>query len=175
MNEINLLPQELKANSKVVALASSLKKISLLFSLILLFATVLSLGTFILFQQRVNTTLSNQENLKSQIKALENTEQRLVLVKDRLKKINTITRQPRANDEVSRLDKVTKFFPENVEVKSVLLEEDKANLAVSSDNLTLITQYLASVISSGDFDKITLLSLEFKPDSGYVVELSFLE
>jgi len=175
MSEINLLPPELKPNSRVVAFAGTLKKISLLLSIILLLAIVLSLGTYLLFQQRLNTALSNQEKLKVQIKALENTEQRLVLIKDRLTKISTITHQARANEEVTKLDEISKLFPENTHVKTVLLEEDKVNLAVSSDDLTIITQYLASVISSGKFEKINLISLEFHPDTGYLVELSFPE
>jgi hypothetical protein len=175
MNEINLLPQEMKPSGLIIKLSANLKKAAFLGVLILLISVSLSLGTYIFFSQRVSASLSNQEELKNQIKALERTEQRLVLVKDRLEKINFLNRQPRANDEVEKLNFVTGLFPQDTFVERIDLEKNNAKIAISSTNLDNIATYLASVISSGKYVQINLVSLEFNPLQGYIVELAFPE
>jgi hypothetical protein len=175
MKDINLLPEELKPSSSVIKLSANLKKIALLGVVILFISLTLSLGAYLFFSQRVSSTLTEQENIKVQIKTMEKTEQRLVLVKDRLGKIGSVYRSPRANDEVEKLNTVSSLFPENTFVEEVDLNENNANVAISSATLDNVTIYLASVISSGNYTKVNLESLEFDPEKGYVVELSFPE
>lgn len=175
MNEINLLPQELKPDRRVMGLANNLKKISFLGAFIFLLAVTLALATYLLFQQRTTSSLANQEKLKNQIEAMEETEQRLVLVKDRLTKISSIRQKGDSNDEVVKLVDVSSLFPEGVKMSLVELAPDNAVIAVSSENLSQITSYLAAVISNGNFERINLVSLEFNPDTGYSVALDFPE
>lgn len=175
MNDINLLPQELKPSKSVLKLSENLKKMALLSVLVLLISVTLSLGAYLFYGQRVSSSLANQEKLKTEIKAMEKTEQRIVLVKDRLSKINLISANPRANDEVVTLDFVSKLFPDGTLVEGFELDDGKANIAISSERLSEIATYLASVISSGKFKQVNLVSLLYSPLKGYVVDLSFPE
>ncbi len=175
MSEINLLPQEFKPGSTVIKLSTNIKKIALLGVVIFLISVISYFTSFLFLNQRISVSLSNQEKLKNQIKALEKTEQRLVLVKDRLDKISSINRNPRANDEVGRLNIVSALFPENTFVEEIELDEHNAAVAISSDNLDKVASYLASVISSGEYVKVNLDFLQFDPKNGYIIGLAFPE
>ena len=175
MSEINLLPQELKPSGTILRLSKNLKNIALLAVVILFLSVTLSLGAYFILDNRISTSASNQEDLKQQIKALQQTEQRLVLIKDRLEKINSISKKPRANDEVERLNIVSALFPENTYVKAVELDVNNAAVAISSERLDNIATYLASVVSSGEYVQINLAFLEYDSKQGYVVGLVFPE
>ena len=159
MNEINLLPEELKPSGNVLKISSTLKKIALLSVSVFIVSIVLYFGASIFLDQKISESLSNQESIKNQIKALEKTEHRLVLVKDRLDKIASIGKNPRANDELVRLNNLFDLFPENTYVEEVKLNEHSAAVAVSSDNLDNVASYLASVVSSGKYDRVNLAFL----------------
>lgn len=173
MSDINLLPEELKPSGSVLKISAKLNKIALLGVVVLLISIIISLGAYLLLGQRLSASLVKQEDLKVQIKALEKTEQRLVLVKDRLTKISSVSSKPRANDEVEKLSFVSGLFPEGSIVERLELDKNDARISISADNLRTIASYLASVISSGEYTKINLVSLEFNPKEGYIVELSF--
>jgi hypothetical protein len=175
MSEINLLPQELKPSGSILKLSKNLKNIALLAVVVLLLFVTLSLGAYFILDNRTSASAANQEGLKQQIRALQQTEQRLVLIKDRLGKINSISKGPRANDEVERLNIVSTLFPENTYVEAVELDVNNAAVAISSDTLDNIAAYLASVVSSGEYIQINLAFLEYDPKQGYVVGLVFPE
>jgi hypothetical protein len=175
MSEINLLPQELRPRGSILKLSKNLKNIALLALVTLLLFVTLSLGAYFILDNRTSASTTNQEDLKQQIKALQQTEQRLVLIKDRLGKINSISKEPRANDEVERLNIVSTLFPENTYVEAVELDVKNAAVVISSDTLDNIAAYLASVVSSGEYVQINLAFLEYDPKQGYVVGLVFPE
>ncbi len=173
MGEINLLPEELKPKSSYIKLSSFLKKFALLGVIILLFFLSASLGVGIFLDKRISVSLKNQESLKNKIKALEKTEQRIVLVKDRLEKIKSLKSKSNANDELDRLNVLSKLFPEGTNVKEVNINVDELSISVLADNLDDIALYLANVITSKEFNKVILKSLEFNLKEGYSVKLVF--
>ena len=175
MNDINLLPEELKPSRSVIKFSSGLNKIALLGVTTLLIVLVLAVSVYFFFSYMLSTSYKNQESLHGQIKAMEKTEQRLVLLKDRMAKIAVVYKEPKANDEVERLDSLTPMFPQGILVEGVSMEENDLKVAVSSPVLDNISKYIASVVTSGKFKKINLVSLAFDPGKGYVVELSFPE
>ncbi len=87
MAEINLLPVDLSPNRGSVKIGSFIKRIALILTGIILFASVLEVifVVFLLFQIRASTT--RQQVLKQNISALQSTEQKFFLIKDRIEKI----------------------------------------------------------------------------------------
>lgn len=175
MSEINLLPQELKPSNVAVKFSTKLKKFAILFTVLAILVLVFYLGFDFVLKKRISDSLSSQKSLETQIKALEKTEQRLVLVKDRLDKINAVSQKPNANDEFARFNEVLTLFPEEVRIDEVEMNESRLDLKVDSDNLDNVASYLASVISSGKFMRVNLIFLSFNPNQGYSVGLSFPE
>jgi len=175
MSEINLLPQELKPDVKVLKLSKSLRNLALVAIILFVFSLVLFFVSSYFIDYRISVVSAKQKDLESQIKAMEKTEQRLVLIKDRLNKIGTIVENPRANDEVIRLSSVTSLFPDNTFVEEIELEKNNAVVAILAENLDTVASYLATVISSGNFSKINLAYLKFDPEEGYKIGISFPE
>jgi hypothetical protein len=97
------------------------------------------------------------------------------LIKDRLDKINSVNKNPKANDEVERLNLLSDYFSDNIKLGEISLNENQLVAKVTSDNLDNVATYLASVISSGKYVKIRLSYLNFDPKTGYGVGLVFPE
>ena len=82
---INLLPTDLSPKGPVIKLAKSLKNIAIA-GFVVFIISLVSLIVFLLFiSTNLSSSTARQEQLKTSIKSLEQTEQRLVMVKDRLK------------------------------------------------------------------------------------------
>lgn len=175
MADINLLPQELKPSGTILKISARLKAFALLGVIFFMISAALYFSALFFLNYRITSSQEEQESLKTQIKALEKTEQRLVLVKDRLTKISTVSKKPKVNDELERLMAVSDLFPTNTNLVEVELTENNAGVVISSDNLDGVANYLASVVASGKFVKVNLKQLKFDSDSGYSISLAFPE
>lgn len=172
MVEINLLPSELKPKGPVLKLSKTLKKLVIGGFAIFLFVAVLLTGAFLIVSNKLKASLLHQEELKSEIAAYQQTEQNLLLTKDRLAKIGLIYGTDTAREEVIILDEILGKLPGQAIFKEVNLLPDGAEITVlirSSVDLTLFLREL----KEGVYKKIELTSFIFKNGEGYEVKLSF--
>ena len=86
MPDVNLLPTQLPQDRGKLKIAENLKKISLVTGILFAMASVLGIILIIFLSSEVRTSLTRQQDLKQKISALEATEQRLFLIKDRIDK-----------------------------------------------------------------------------------------
>ncbi len=172
MVEINLLPQELRPKTYVLILSKTFYKISYVFLAILFVTASLFLVTFI-FYSRKNSTLRNEkEKIIAQIKALEATEQRFILIKDRLEKIEkitTATSKPQAY--ISSLESVYLLLPENASLQNSTFGDDGIRISVSSPLLAEISTLLSSLVNSKEFSRIEFQSFGFSSEEGFSISL----
>lgn len=172
---INLLPQEFKPKGYVVKLAKALNKLAIVSVAVLLATVVILLGSFIFLSQRTKSSVSNQENLRGQIQVLQATEQRLVLLKDRLKKVEKVLDLPSGKEEVEIFQEILELMPDGTNLAEAKLLKDSAQIEVAVDNLANTSQFLASVVATQGLKRVTLINFEFKPEKGYTVGLDFVK
>jgi len=173
MARINLLPQELKPKGYVLKLSKTLNKLALISIAILLAAAFVFLGSFIFFSQQTKASLGRQESLKSEIRALEATEQKLILVKDRIQKIGKVLNVENTTEELGVLKQIVEILPEGVSFNSVGISDSSVELEVTAPNLLSIGQFFLSIINSQGFQKVTVTGFSYKLETGYVVGLIF--
>jgi len=167
MARINLLPQELKPKGYVLKLSKTLNKLALISIAILLAAAFVFLGSFIFFSQQT------KESLKSEIRALEATEQKLILVKDRIQKIGKVLNVENTTEELGVLKQIVEILPEGVSFNSVGISDSSVELEVTAPNLLSIGQFFLSIVNSQGFQKVTVTGFSYKLETGYVVGLIF--
>lgn len=171
---INLLPKEKKPKGVVIKASKSLKKIVLVAIVVFLVAGSTVIGGLIFFSRRTEKAVSEKESIKTEIKNLSASEQKLVLLKDRIAKIQTIENLPNAKDEVDVLDLIRNDYTQGMYIKTVVLDTDVANVVIVSPDLAQMSRFLASVVSGSRFAKIKMLTFEFNTEEGYVAELDFI-
>lgn len=172
MQNINLIPQEYKPRAPVLKFAKSLQKIAFTALAVFFVVAVAVVGIMFLLSDRVSNTLSAQEELKKEIKALEQTEQRLVLIKDRLEKSETVLALDNASEEVEILREVIGILNDETEIIETDLDRDRAVIVLSTNKSSNITDMLSSVKGHGNYGSIVFESLRFSDESGYEYVLS---
>jgi len=169
--QINLLPTDLSKKSPLGKLQRNIKQITTvatsIFIVILIFVGVYLL----ILSSQITRSKSNQESLKASLAALEQTEQGIILVKDRLKNISSVLALSTANKGVENLNILNSAIPNGAILSEadILTEKTEVTYQVqlSSDLVGLI-----ETISSTDFyKKILLKSFSYNPKTGYLVSL----
>lgn len=174
MVTINLLPKDLTPKESLVKLANTLKRASIIGFIALIVLALALLGGFAVLSRQLTTSSDDQSSLKSKIVALETTEQRLVLVKDRLERIDHVFAIDTASDEIEQLDKLTDLLPEGVTLLEVTLSPASSMVNISATSSKTLSQFLAILLGSNIYTKVTLNSLSFNYLSGYSVSLTFI-
>lgn len=167
--KVNLIPNEMAVPATAVKTAKLLNKISI-FAVIALIITSLSVaGLFFYFSSEVTKQNERITTLKDKVTSLSQNEQKLVLAKDRLSKINVVQKAKSVGDEVARFKK----FSESVSQTGTIITE--ANLSSKGSEVTMLSQNsesLALVLKPlskiADYKTVILSSLGFNSGTGFI-------
>jgi ATPase subunit of ABC transporter with duplicated ATPase domains len=167
--EINLLPLGKKAKPQILKLSKALKKLLTVSIVVLLVTTIGLIVAYYVFSNRLESAQTKQQESKQEIKALEQTEQRLFLLKDRLSKIEKIQSEENASEEIGIFEFVIKNFDDKTVFSSADLGEGTARIAVLTPNSIELAKFIKNLIENGDFKEVKMSSLELNYPSGYKV------
>ena len=169
---INLLPEEFKPKGYILDLSRTVRKFAMVVVVFFLVVGLLALGSYFLLSYRINASIANQEGLKNQIKTLEQTEQKIVLVQDRLTKIKEIKSKSSIVEEIGTLESVLEKVGENVAVSQVELKPSVAKVVVSAGSSINLTRFLGDLNSSNMYSRVVMESLDYSATDGYEMNLS---
>ena len=133
---------------------------------------LLVLGSYFLLSYRINASTANQESLKNQIMALEQSEQKVVLIQDRLAKIKEIKASSNIVEEIGTLERVLGSVGENVVISQVELKPSVAKVVVNAGSSINLTRFLGELTSSNSYSKVVMESLDYSVTDGYEMSLS---
>ena len=167
MPVINLLPKDLVPREGVLKTASVLKKVLIIGFTGLIILIVSLIAVFLVLSGRYDDSIDRQKELKNQISALEQTEVRLVLVKDRLVKANQVLALDSAESEMTSLDSLIGILPDGIVVETADLRSAMSEMTLSAPNSSSLAEFLAKLISAGIYQRIELLSLDYSEAKGY--------
>ncbi|MFA6446500.1 MAG: hypothetical protein WCW14_04620, partial [Candidatus Paceibacterota bacterium] len=142
---LNLLPQNLQISKGLGSILKTTKSLGVI--LIVVFI-VFGLGTgafFIYSKITLNNVQTNVEQLKSQVKAQEGSEQQLVLLKDRLAKIASLKSTPNATKNITNMDTLFKNMSPGSLANQLEITPTKIGVSMiirSNEDLTTFIQNL---------------------------------
>jgi hypothetical protein len=171
MAQINLLPEELKPKKYVLKASKTLNKVATGFMVLFLIVATLAIGGYLVLSSRVTSVKNNHDKLTTQVKALNESEQRMVLIKDRVDKINKVIAKESTNEELDIMDKVILLAGGDMSIDEVNVDLDKIDFIVSANASSQMTKFLAGLISEEDYKSMDLLSLKYAPELGYKLNL----
>jgi len=171
---VNLLPKELKPKKYIVKISKVLTNVSLIALLVFIISAVTITGVYFVVSGRLKTSQEKHQELITQIKALEDTEQKIVLIKDRLEKVGEMKSRPSATERVDILEDVLNISDGIATVYGSTLTDDKASILVAADSSLNLTRFLSGILLTGGFKNIEMLSFDFNRNLGYEMEFEFI-
>ncbi|KKS77642.1 MAG: hypothetical protein UV74_C0013G0169 [Candidatus Woesebacteria bacterium GW2011_GWB1_43_14] len=165
--KIDLLPSELRADTKVVGYARNLR----------LVAMIVVVGSFFIFLGGVlalylrSRTLSELETerkaLENEVTNLEATEQQLVLVRDRIQKIKEVLDSRNNEELITNQAQLVNSFSEGLKFESAEIDPENSQLGVIAVSSREMSNLFDKLSSNRVFQAIVVEELGFSPVLGY--------
>jgi hypothetical protein len=173
MAGINLLPKDLLPQAAIIKFASLLKNLVI----IGFFLFILAGGGLIAFLVFNSVELSrvNQQSqqLQNSIRSLEQTEQRFVLLKDRLGKVRQVLDKESSGNAVNSLNSLIPTLPENAFITEAIVSSKELETTFLVTSSSSLTRLLGTIVTLDEFTLTKLISFSFNPNLGYVLSLNF--
>lgn len=170
MTDINLLPQELKPKSYAIKVSKGLRKVALYFLVVFLIVLMVMGVTYFGLNFRLGSLTKVQRGLESRVNNLQDSEQKLVLIKDRLGKIDTILGSEEAKTDLSTIDLISKNLPDQVVITSVQVAGGTTSVGIGANSSQDLSRFF-SILFSLNFKRVLLTSFFYTKDTGYRVEV----
>jgi Tfp pilus assembly protein PilN len=167
--KLNLLPQGTSISG---SLGKALKLTKMLGVIAAAFFLVFALGLsalFILNTITLNRLNSDVNTLKGQITALESTEQKAVLLKDRLSKIKTALLLPSAVPNLDKVNSLVAALPPATILSELNVDPQKVDLTIRFNATGDLSTFMKSLATSKSFTSVVLTTFGYNPSSGYTV------
>lgn len=167
--DLNLLPEDFKLNKNLAGFLKTAKALGVILTVIFIFFCSGMAAFFIYSRVSLGNIQTETEKLKNQVKALEASEQQLILLKDRISKITSARLTPNAYKNV---DGVSSLL-ENTSVISMSganITPTKANLSLDIYSNDDLSEFLQNVRSSTFLKSADLSSFSYSVN-GYSLNL----
>lgn len=171
---INLLPPDLTPKEGILKLSNALKKVSILGYAALSITILLLVGAFFILSRQIDESASTQKRLKDTVTSLKQTEQRLILVKDRLEKAGRVLGFKTGSDEIEGFEQLVLMFPEGVAISEVDLNTNSIKVNLLAQSSSSLAEFLARLLASGLYNRIVLTDLGFNQKAGYELVLNLI-
>jgi len=164
---INLLPSELAPKTKTIKIASTVKKIAVIgISVYIIFVGASTAAVFLLSKQFDELTVK-ENGFKQSIRALEETEQRLILVQDRVAKAKLVLGEPSAKEEITMFEELVFFMPEEISVTNADFNRDFLKIETVTQNSQALVEFFSQVVSDDKYREVILLTFNYSEREGY--------
>jgi len=173
MARINLLPTELAPKTTIIKLTSSLRSVVIFGFILVLFASV-GIAIFIVyFLVEINITNSSNKTLETSVSNLNQTEQKFVLLRDRIKKADEIFSKDTTKTQIASIDSVMNNTPSEIVINEIDVTPGKWSLNFSTLSSSSLVTFMSSLVANSQSKKIQLTSFTFSGGSGYSISLDF--
>jgi len=170
--KLNLLPADLAPKESVIKLSNNLKKISVIGYSLFIIVGLASTAFFFYLSNEVSRVSSTTEQYKQSISSLEKTEQRLILVRDRVGKAKEVLKASPTEKRIDSLKSLSASFPDEITFANVEIFPDRLDLTILASNSQALKEGMAELTDSGLFKKVEMISFGLNPKSGYLVTLT---
>lgn len=160
-------------SSSTLSLSLKLNKLIIFSAFALFVVVVFMFATYFYYSDQYKKTSAESIRIKNDISTLENSEQKLVLAKDRLQKIQTIKSLSTSDQSSSALKYILETL--NGSTDSVLTElnliNKKIEISFSSQNSSSMSSVTSAISGMGGFKDVVISSITYNSSLGYVTNM----
>lgn len=167
---INLIPPDFAPTGKTAKLARLIRNTGLVLFSIFLVSTLVMIGIFIYYAVSLTSVKAKENQLKNSIASLESTEQKLVLIKDRLGYANTILNKETSLVHIDKLGLITQVPGINLTRSEMISIKNDSSLVIT--DLGSLSNLFSRLKTGEIYKHVILNSFNFNPASGYQVSLT---
>lgn len=171
---LNLLPENLQVSKGLTDLLKTARALSVI-SVVAFLIFASGVGGFFIFEKtNYDSTRTNVEFLKKQVKDQEASEQQLVLLKDRLAKIASIRGNPNASKNIENINTLFNNLSPNTTVNQANISPTKVDINLVIKSNDDLTTFIQNMKNTKLFNLVDMTSLGYSANSGFsaVVTLS---
>lgn len=167
--KLNLLPPDYTVSGSTAKTLKALRSLGVISIAAFVVFALIIVGFFIVSSIESNNLNASINSLTSQIKSQEQTEQKVVLLKDRLKKIKAIQANSGSIDNLDKAGEVVDKLGPDATLTEFSVDPDKVDLSVAFRTNSDLTNFLSELTATKAFKSVVLTSFGFNPTSGYLV------
>jgi Tfp pilus assembly protein PilN len=173
--KFNLLPPELSVSKRLSSTLKILRALDVIgIAVFLIFG--IGLGAFFIISylslKNINST---NDKLKSQVTAQQASEQKIVLLKDRIKKIMAVQKMPNilpslevAEPFLTNLSSLTSISQMQIDATAIDLS---LNFRANAD----LSTFLSAIEVSKVFKTVTMSTFSLSPTTGYLIDVNMVK
>lgn len=163
MSNINLLPPELTLGSSSLKLSKLIKKVNTVLIIVIILSVTIVAGSFLLFNTQKRVAKNDQKEVEAKIAVLKETEQRLVLIRDRLGKISKVL----ANESTDLESLKDIQANDQIILREADVKGKTSQIDIGATSLKVYAEFLNKLINSNKYSEIVMSSFSYSPRSGY--------
>lgn len=171
MQDINLIPQASKVSQEVVEKTNKLGSVLKLFIVILTITAITAATVYGIIYYRLKLVREEHAKLKQELVSLQKSEQRFILLRDRLDKISKIQAKYNTDDEIQ----IARDLVQNLQAPSMIstltITPELVETEITTDSSLSLTKIFSYLIGSGKYSSVSMLSFDYNPTSAYRLSL----
>ncbi len=171
--KLNLIPQELLISKSLNGILKTLRALNVILSVAFLIFAVGVGAFFIISKYSLTSVEKTLDQLKTQVLAQQSSEQRLILLKDRLAKISMVHKLPSVLDSITKVNSVIADLSGASLISEMDIGSNKIDLSMTIESNDDLTRLMTNIKNTKLFKTIVLSSFGYSPLSGYVLGVSF--
>lgn len=166
--KLNLLPPELAVDKRTGGILKSLRSFNLVLIAIFIIFTIGLSVYFVFTSVMLKNKVASVDSLKGKIRTLQTSEQQIVLLKDRIKKITLAQNKPSAIKNLDLTNPVLSALSGNSQITEMDVDVGKIVFLISFKTTADLTNFFENLSKSTAFKSATLSSFGFNPLTGYL-------
>lgn len=168
---INLLPTELKVSTGLTRVLSIVRMVGVI-SLAAFLIFGMGLGAFFIYSSiQLNNLNTANGNLKNQLSALNTVESQYFVTKDRVDKAKIVLSLPNATETLVGFEPFVTSLT-NTKLSELDITPGKVSSTINFNTNADISSFINSLSASSNYRNVTLGSVGFSPNGGYLVNMS---
>lgn len=167
-DNLNLLPQNLQVSKSLSSTLKTIKSLGVILTFMFVIFTLALVGFFIYSKITLDGVNSNIAMLTGRVKAQESSEQQLILLKDRLGKIEKARSSPNAISKVLGMNSLFEDVSTNIKFTDVSISPVKMDMSLNIYSNDDLTMFLQNLRNTKLFNQVELSSFNFS-NSGYTM------
>lgn len=169
--DINLLPRETAPSKSQQKAISAVNKIAMFFCGAFLLLVLLGGGLYLFFNSKLDAAKKEEEGLAVNIQSLQSTESGLILLKDRVQKINTVLASRANEGYFNKQNEVLALTPEDVSFDKSEIDTGRSTLGIKFLNSLGLVSLFSGLRTSSNLSSIIIGEFSFNQVSGFSVSL----
>jgi len=172
---LNLLPPELSVSKSLSSFLKTVRALGVIATIAFLIFGVFIIAFFIVNKLALDNVNTKVSALKNQVSAQEQSEQQIVLLKDRLGKITSIQSLPNSLPSLNTMDPIFTNSSGSAVIDKMLIDPTGVNLSLNIKTNSSLTSLLTLIRNPDVFSAVNLTSFNLDPINGYATTLQMVK